>query len=276
MLQENIPCLKCLIIILNIPVIAIGAVAIGLGIWVLVEEPDVLELSSLRELTVMDQSYLLTSVYLVITAGAAILVFGIVGMVATNAQSACCLGFYAGMLSLILCVEVAGCTLGVVFKSSSDQHLDEAIYRNIKTEYDGSPESQNYFSKHINAVHATLSCCGYGNVSDFQQSLTWNRTFGDGSSAQVPLSCCLPQSNSSIQSTGGKMDCRKTPDATNSYTDPCMPKVRELFRKYEIIVIACTATLAFCQLLMLVLVLILMCSIVQDETQYDFKQNMYT
>lgn len=25
---------------------------------------------------------------------------------------------YAGMLSLILCVEVAGCTLGVVFKSS--------------------------------------------------------------------------------------------------------------------------------------------------------------
>lgn len=72
---------------------AIGAVAIGLGIWVLVEEPYVLELSSLRELTVMDQSYLLTSVYLVITAGAAILVFGIVGMVATNAQSACCLGF---------------------------------------------------------------------------------------------------------------------------------------------------------------------------------------
>lgn len=71
---------------------ASGAVAIGLGIWVL-EEPDVLELSSLRELTVMDQSYLLTSVYLVITAGAAILVFGIVGMVATNAQSACCLGF---------------------------------------------------------------------------------------------------------------------------------------------------------------------------------------
>uniref|UniRef100_K1R9W1 Tetraspanin n=1 Tax=Magallana gigas TaxID=29159 RepID=K1R9W1_MAGGI len=230
---------------------AIGAVAIGLGIWVLVEEPDVLELSSLRELTVMDQSYLLTSVYLIITAGAAILVFGIVGMVATNAQSACCLGF-------------------------SDQHLDEAIYRNIKTEYDGSPESQNYFSKHINAVHATLSCCGYRNVSDFQQSLTWNRTLGDGSSAQVPLSCCLPQSNSSIQSTGGKMDCRKTPDVTNSYTDPCMPKVRELFRKYEIIVIACTATLAFCQLLMLVLVLILMCSIVQDETQYDFKQNMYT
>lgn len=57
------------------------------------------------------------------------------------------------------------------------------------------------------------------NVSDFQQSLTWNRTLEDGSSAQVPLSCCLPQSNSSIQSTGGKMDCRKTPDVTNSYTD---------------------------------------------------------
>lgn len=32
----------------------------------------------------------------------------------------CCWFFlqYAGMLSLILCVEVAGCTLGVVFKSS--------------------------------------------------------------------------------------------------------------------------------------------------------------
>lgn len=57
------------------------------------------------------------------------------------------------------------------------------------------------------------------NVTDFQQSLTWNQTLGDGSSAQVPLSCCLPQSNSSIQSTGGKMDCRKTPDVTNSYTD---------------------------------------------------------
>lgn len=275
MSHENIPCLKCLIIILNIPVIAIGAVAIGLGIWILVEEPDVLELSSLRELTVMDQSYLLTSVYLVITAGAAILVFGIVGILATNAQSACCLGFYAGMLSLILCVEVAGCTLGVVFKSSSDKHLDEAIYRNIQTEYDGSPDSQNYFSKHMNAVHTTLSCCGYGNVSDFQQSLTWNRTLGDGGSAQVPLSCCLPQSNSSIlSSVGGKMDCRKKPDATNSYTDPCMPKVRELFQKYEIIIIACTATLASCQLLMLLLVLILMCLIIKDETQYDFKQNM--
>lgn len=268
MSQKNIPCLKCLIIIFNIPVIAIGAIAVGLGIWVLMEEPDVLELSSLRELTVMDQSYLLTSVYLVITAGAAILVFGIVGILATNAKSACCLGFYASMLSLILCVEAAGCTLGVVFKSSSDQRLDEAIYRNIRTEYDGEPDSQNYFSKHMNALHASLSCCGYGNVSDFQQSLTWNRTLGDGSSARVPLSCCLPQSNSSLP------DCRKNPDASNSYTDPCMPKVRELFQKYEIIIIACTATLAFCQLLMLVLVLILMCLINEDETQYDFKQHM--
>ena len=28
---------------------------------------------------------------------------------------------------------------------------------------------------------------------------------------------------------------------------PCKPKLRELFRKYEIIIIACTATLGFCQ-----------------------------
>lgn len=39
----------------------------------------------------------------------------------------------------------------------SDKHLDEAIYRNIQTEYDGSPDSQNYFSKHMNAVHTTVS-----------------------------------------------------------------------------------------------------------------------
>lgn len=72
---------------------AVGAAAIGLGIWVLLENASVLELSSLKELSIMDQSYLLTSIYLVITAGAAILVFGIVGIVAANSQSACCLGF---------------------------------------------------------------------------------------------------------------------------------------------------------------------------------------
>lgn len=43
------------------------------------------------------------------------------------------------------------------FILQSDKHLDEAIYRNIQTEYDGSPDSQNYFSKHMNAVHTTVS-----------------------------------------------------------------------------------------------------------------------
>ena len=65
---------------------------LGLGVWVLLEEPSVLELSSLRELSVLDQSYLLTCVYLVLTAAAAILVFGIVGVIATHSQQACCLG----------------------------------------------------------------------------------------------------------------------------------------------------------------------------------------
>lgn len=43
------------------------------------------------------------------------------------------------------------------FILQSDKHLDEAIYRNIQTEYDGSPDSQNYFSKHMNAIHTTVS-----------------------------------------------------------------------------------------------------------------------
>lgn len=81
---------------------ALGAVGVGLGTWVLLEEPSVLELSSLRELSVLDQSYLLTCVYLVLTAAAAILVFGIVGVIATHSQQACCLGIVSdgGLIKL--------------------------------------------------------------------------------------------------------------------------------------------------------------------------------
>ncbi|XP_048731139.1 tetraspanin-1-like [Ostrea edulis] len=271
---EYASCIKCFIIICNIPVLAVGAAAIGLGIWVLLENASVLELSSLKELSIMDQSYLLTSIYLVITAGAAILVFGIVGIVAANSQSACCLGFYAAVLSLILCVEVAGCTLGIVFKNAWDKHLDDAIYRNIRTEYDGAADTQDYFSRHMNSVQTSLSCCGYGNNTDFKQSNVWNRTLEDGGTAEVPISCCLPQSNSSLPSVHGKMDCRKSPDATNSFENPCKPRLEEIYRRFEIIIIASTGSLAFCQLIMLVLVLTMMCLLMKNETYYDVKQSM--
>ncbi|XP_062611009.1 tetraspanin-18-like [Saccostrea cucullata] len=274
MTADYISCLKCLIIVCNVPVIAIGTVAMGLGIWVLLENPSVLELSSVRELSIMDQSYLLTSIYLVITAGAAIFVFGIVGIIATHSQSACCIGFYAGVLSLILCVEVAGCTLGVVFKDSWNTHLDAAIYRNIRTEYDGSADTQNYFSRHMNTIHTSLSCCGYGNVSDFLQSTSWNRTLDDGTLAEVPISCCLPQNNSTLPSVKGNIDCRKNPDSTNSYTNPCEAQLKELYLRFEIIIISCTAALGLCQLMMLVLALTMMCFLMKNDTYYDFKQNL--
>ncbi|KAK3088564.1 hypothetical protein FSP39_020686, partial [Pinctada imbricata] len=201
-----------------------GAVAIGLGIWVAVDDPTFVALTHMDELSVIDQSYVLNGAYVIMAGGAAIFIFGLMGIIAACSANACLLGTW-------------------------EKHLDQAIENKLKEEYNGLWNSENSFTKHFDNIQK--SCCGFQNSSDFELTTNWNKTLDDGNTAVVPLACCKLKNSTSVgndtSSAAQRIDCQASPTDENSFSMGCKEKIEDVFEKYQAIIIGVTVTLVFCQ-----------------------------
>lgn len=269
-LVKNI--IKIIICIINIPIVIFGAVAVGLGIWIALDNPSFLALTQLDGLAVVDQSFVKSGAYVIIAGGAAIFVFGIIGIVGTLRENACLLGMYVATLTTVIALEVAAIVLGIVYQSIWKEKLDTIIQKNIREEYDGLKNTKDWFTMNFDLVQRELGCCGHNNSDDFKLATKWNETASDGSRYTVPAACCK-SNNYTVQGGVSEVEqCMKSPTPDNANLKGCKTALEELFNKYEHVIIGVASAAVACQFLMLILALILLCWKSKSDDVYTFKE----
>ncbi|XP_071143925.1 tetraspanin-1-like [Mytilus edulis] len=254
-------CIKVTIILVNIPVALFGLVAAGLGIWIAMDDPSFMHFTHLDEIELFDTSYVKTGSYIIVAGGFGVALFGILGIVAAATESMILLAAYTMLIALAMAVEVAATVLGVVFKHTVENTMEKAIGRSIKEEFEGVADSDNAFTIHFNAVQQKLECCGFNNSADFSKATKWNTTV-DNVIQQIPPACCKNMTLSD--------QCVANPTPVNSYTMGCKEALADLFERYFSVIIGVAATLVFCQLVMMILSFLMMCTKV--ENSYNFKE----
>ncbi|CAG5133359.1 unnamed protein product, partial [Candidula unifasciata] len=111
-------CLKYTLIFMNIPIVIVGAVSLGIGLWVMLGDNSFFDLTAdILELEVLGQDILRQGAIVMVAAGSAMMALAGLGVVGAMAMNSCILVFYIVPLVVLLTLEVAVIVLAVVFKS---------------------------------------------------------------------------------------------------------------------------------------------------------------
>ncbi|KAH9489378.1 hypothetical protein Btru_056932 [Bulinus truncatus] len=261
-------CLKFSIVFLNIPIIVIGAVSLGIGVWVTVDDNSFFDLaSSVLDLQVLGQDILRQGALVMIIAGAAMVILAGIGVIGALALSSCILTFYAVVLILLLVLEVAVIILGIVFKSEWETKANLLVVNKLTTQYGyKDPDPRAPFTRTYDALQKKLHCCGWEGGADFSNITvtSWNNgSLVKGPKRQVPESCCSAAPNETLVT-----ECAVSPYNSTYYSyQGCRKVIENKFRTYQWVVIGVTIAVLTFQFVVIVMTLALVVHNVNNK--YD-------
>uniref|UniRef100_A0A7N9D800 CD151 antigen n=1 Tax=Macaca fascicularis TaxID=9541 RepID=A0A7N9D800_MACFA len=155
-----------------------GAAVLAVGIWTLVEKSGYL--------SVLASSTFAASAYILIFAGALVMVTGFLGFGAILREQKGCLSTYFCLLLVIFLVElVAGVLAHVYYQRLSDelkQHLNQTLAENY-----GQPGATQITAS-VDRLQQDFKCCGSNSSADWQHSTYILSREAEG--RRVPDSCC--------------------------------------------------------------------------------------
>ncbi|XP_064652781.1 tetraspanin-18-like isoform X1 [Lineus longissimus] len=282
---------KYFLFIFNIIFFLVGAVLLGVGIWVVVDNTYLMAfINNFNTGGVNVGGLLSSSAYVLIAFGAFIFVVGFLGCCGAWKESKCLLGIYSVIVGIILLVEIVAVILAAVYYDQTKKEM--AAYLNltiidkyygtpfsseplslawdflhitavslaktfllstIYTEYDGTANSANAVSLAWDYAQITFSCCGLDNYTDFDSATNWNKTSAAGSMV-IPPSCCKVQDASTFPTfTLTDTNCPYSPSTTNSnYQTTCYASLMSYVQTYSIAIIAVTSSVAVLQLIVII------------------------
>jgi len=175
-------CMKYILFFFNFIFFVCGAVILGVGIWVRVD-PKVADYVGL---TVDKGSYEAATI-LLIAVGAFILLVGFLGCCGACQESTCMLCLFAGLMIVIVLLQVIAAILAVVFQSQVEKELKENLTKDMKERVGNDPTDP--ITQAVNRMQLEFKCCGTVNYKDYgEYSNIYNTTMPDGK--LVPKSCC--------------------------------------------------------------------------------------
>ncbi|XP_070309266.1 tetraspanin-11 isoform X1 [Odocoileus virginianus] len=170
--------LKYLLFVFNFFFWVGGAAVMAVGVWTLVEKSGYL--------SVLASSTFAASAYILIFAGALVMVTGFLGFGAIIREDRGCLSAYFCLLLVIFLVElVAGVLAHVYYQRLSDelkQHLTRTLAENYRQP--GAAE----ITASVDRLQQDFKCCGSNSSADWLQSSYILSPEAEG--RQVPDSCC--------------------------------------------------------------------------------------
>ncbi|KAF3705149.1 Tetraspanin-11 [Channa argus] len=171
-------CLKYLLFVFNFLFWMGGAAVLAVGIWTLVKKSDYLSL--------LASSTFAVSAYILILAGALVVITGFLGCCAVIREQRRCLSTYFFCLLLIFLIElVAGVLAYVYYQKLSDelkQHLNQTMTEN----YD--QPGKEAITLAVERLQQDFKCCGSNNSNDWMASVYISSKLAEG--RVVPDSCC--------------------------------------------------------------------------------------
>lgn len=189
-------CLKYLLFAFNFLFWLAGGAVMAVGLWTLLKKSDYISL--LPSITYA------ASAYILIVAGAIVMVTGVLGCCATFKEQRRLLRVYFVLLLCIFLLEVVAGVLAYIYY----QKLSEDLKNNLKhtmTEKYRQP-SQEPVTQAVDKLQQEFKCCGSNSSSDWMES-KWVRS-ADAKSRAVPDSCCKTPTDG----------CGRRPHPSNIYS----------------------------------------------------------
>ncbi|XP_067283687.1 CD9 molecule b isoform X2 [Pseudorasbora parva] len=148
----GLQCVKYLLFIFNFIFWLAGTGVLAVGLWLRFDE------RTKGFFTVADSpSVFLTGVYILIVAGAIMMVVGFLGCCGAIKESSCMLGLFFVFLLIIFAAEVAAGIWGLSNKEKVVKDLQQ-FYTETFDNYKAS--KQEALKETLRAIHYGLSCCG--------------------------------------------------------------------------------------------------------------------
>ncbi|KAK2859100.1 hypothetical protein Q5P01_003720 [Channa striata] len=153
-------CIKYAIFIFNFIFWLAGTGVLGVGLWLRFDSRTAGLLQGQDS-----PSVFVTGVYILIAAGALIMVVGFLGCCGAIKESPCMLGLFFVFLLIIFAMEVAAGIWGFSNKDKVVEDLTE-FYKQTYTNYKDT--KQEALKESLRVIHFGLDCCGpAGSVVDF-------------------------------------------------------------------------------------------------------------
>ncbi|KFV69317.1 CD82 antigen, partial [Dryobates pubescens] len=170
---------KSALCVLSLPLQILGAVILGLGIWVLADK------TSFIAILQMSSPNLKTGASILIGVGLVTMLMGFLGCLGAVKEIRCLLGLYISCLLTILITQVAA---GLVIYFQKQTLKDElaSVVQDLIEDYDPKAEGQKKDLQEVwDYVQKQLSCCGWNGPQDWER----NEILLNQSLAKYPCTC---------------------------------------------------------------------------------------
>ncbi|XP_014774647.1 CD151 antigen isoform X2 [Octopus bimaculoides] len=209
--QKRVPCcsnlvLKYMFLVFNFFFWISGIVLLVIGIWLVREKHHYIEL--------LDNNSFPVATYLLIAAGASILVIGLLGCIGAINNASLLLLIYSMFLLVIFLLEVIAGTVACMYGDSMNAELKKSLNHTMLESYRYNREK----TEAIDKMQITFHCCGAGYYKDWRAS-RWLR-LDKNTENKTPDSCCRTPSDG----------CAKRDHPSNIYHKGCARKLEEFFR----------------------------------------------
>ncbi|XP_033258504.1 CD151 antigen isoform X2 [Orcinus orca] len=171
-------CLKYLLFTFNCCFWLAGLAVMAVGIWTLALKSDYISLLA-------SGTYLATA-YILVVAGAVVMVTGVLGCCATFKERRDLLRLYFTLLLVIFLLEIIAGALAYVYYQQLNAELKENLKDTMTKRY--HQLGHEGVTSAVDKLQQEFHCCGSNNSQDWRDS-EWIRS-GEAGGRVVPDSCC--------------------------------------------------------------------------------------
>jgi len=200
--------LKYTVFFFNFLVFLGGAAVLGVGIWIAVDAGAIAHISA-----IIGANMYKTAAYLLIAAGAVVLILGFLGCCGAIKESKCMLGTFFALLFLIFLIMLVGGILAIVYKNTVIDMMKTEMKTSIEKKY-GVNVDTDAGNKAVtdgwDSLQTLLKCCGI--AGDYKSQTSWyayrastwytNQQATGGGGQFIPKSCCKDQKTDVDKCTG--------------------------------------------------------------------------
>ncbi|KAM4618352.1 CD151 antigen [Polymixia lowei] len=182
-------CLKYLLFIFNVLFWLAGGAMLAVGVWTMVEKSEYISL--------LNSSYYSASAYILIGAGAIVVMTGIVGCCATlNELKSVLLVYLILLLCLFLLEVIAGVLAYINYQECFPfcYQLDDELRQNLKETMQQKYQlpGEESITQAVDKLQQEFKCCGSNSSSDWSDNV-WIQA--PENERMVPDSCCKTPSD---------------------------------------------------------------------------------
>lgn len=182
--------IKYIIFFVNVLFWFLSILVLGIGIFVMVEKREVY--SKLTDL------YYDPAILFVVFGGL-MFIITFTGCIGALRENTCLLAFYAGIITVLLIMEVVCGIVGFINSDKLEEKVDEKLQNAILFYRDPNKPDLHFL---IDSAQTELGCCGSRSYTDWQANIYFNCTAPSLSACGVPFSCCKTEDQQTNRQCG--------------------------------------------------------------------------